>query len=285
MIYKQFLRVLKTSNAEKLIYPYEEKPIERAMLLAVQDSKLPVETIAFAHAAYSKGHMYLKRASIGDPPHPNIIAVSGEAYKDRFIKAGVPQEQVVITGSPRYYQNTNAIQENKKRYNKILLICGLGFELRIVAAYLEKNKNILADYEFSVRRCPHSWVKEQDNAEKKLQDAGIKYTCENGDLFEQISNSDIVLFESTSAGMEAVLRGKIVIRLKLYDVISTQHFSGQSGKKEIKYCNSLEELKLELDEIIFLSPEQYKAKNLRQSELVKHLYSPVDPVTMNNLIV
>ena len=85
--------------------------------------------------------------------------------------------------------------------------------------------------------------------------------------------------------MEAVLRGKIVIRLKLYDVISTQHFSGQSGKKEIKYCNSLEELKLELDEIIFLSPEQYKAKNLRQSELVKHLYSPVDPVTMNNLIV
>jgi len=282
MIYKQFSRILKTSKANKLIYPYEEKPVERAMLLAIQDTNPSVETIAFAHAAYTKGHMYIK--PISDQPRPKVIAVNGDAPRERFCKAGVPNEQLLTIGSPRYHiKNTNLVSE-QNNYNKILLICGLGFELRIFASYLEKNKNILDGYELTIRRCYHSWISEQDAAELKLQSAGIKYNCEDGDLFKQIDSADIIIFESTSAGMEAVLRGKIVIRLNLCDIISTKHFYGKYDSGEIKYCRNIVELEKELNTISLLSFELYCKKNQRQRDQVKYLYSPINRDVVNNLL-
>lgn len=284
MIYRQFSRALKTTKAHALIYPYEEKPIERAMLMAINDLNLPVKSIAFAHAAYSKGHMYIKRGVNGEPPRPNFLAVNGVAPKDRFIKAGVAKEEIVISGSPRFHtQNSNEIFSSKNR-NKILLICGLGFELRIMAAYLIKNKSVLSDYELSIRRCPHSWIKEQDDAESRMQDAGIQYQCTNGNLFEEIDSADIVIFESTSAGMEAVLRSKLTTRLNLSDIVTTQHFYGEYNHDEIKYCIGLDELKVELDKLTSLNSEDAEKKMRQQRAQIEYFYSNLSLHSLNNLL-
>lgn len=285
IIYRQFSRIIRESGAKVLLYPYEEKPLERAMLLAVQDYAPTMTTIGFGHAAYSKGHLYLRRAHHDEPPRPDFIAVTGETARDNFEKAGVPVEQIVVIGSPRYCklaQEASGFYSKARR--KLLLLIGYGFELRIFAALIESKPDLFNNYELIVRRYPYAWFEEQDAAELRLQAAGIVYRCVSGDLMTQIDESDIVIFESTSAGMEAVLRGKMVIRFNLSDCVSTDHFYGSDGQDEIKYCHNVDELEILLKDINSLTSSQYAMAVQRQRELVVGLYSPVDQSAVVELL-
>ncbi|MFK5893438.1 MAG: hypothetical protein QM504_09490 [Pseudomonadota bacterium] len=285
IFYSQMRRIIAESGARVLIYPYEEKTIERAILMAARQQKHHIKTIGFAHAAYSKGHLYIRRDKKGEPPRPDYIAVTGEIGRKRFEDAGVPNQKIIVTGSPRYHTNVNDISHmNPKQRKKILFIVGLGFEMRIFAAMISKNPNILAKYDLRIRRSYHSWFDEQDKAEKRMQTAGVEYSCENGALVTQIDESDIVLYEATSAGLEAVLRGKLAIRLNLSDTISTKHFLDVSTEQHIKYCQNLEEFVLQLDNVFSLTFEQYTAIVQQQRELVEHLFSPIDKTAIGNLL-
>lgn len=285
IFYSQMRRIIAKSGARALIYPYEEKTIERAMLMGAQNQDHHIKTIGFAHAAYSKGHLYIRRDKKGEPPRPDYIAVTGEIAHRRFNDAGVPDQKIIVTGSPRYHINVNDISSmNPKQRKKILFIVGLGFEMRIFAAMISKYPNILAKYDLRIRRSYHSWFDEQNKAEKRMQAAGVEYHCENGDLVTQIDESDIVLYEATSAGLEAVLRGKLAIRLNLSDTISTNHFLDVSTEQHIKYCQSLEDFVLQLDNIFSLTAEQYAVIVQQQRELVGHLFSPIDKIAIGDLL-
>lgn len=283
--YRQFKRVISESGASVLIYPYEEKTIERAMLMAVKDQANEIRTIGFAHAAYSKGHLYIRRGKRGEPPRPDFIAVTGDMARKRFESVGVPREEIIITGSPRHHNIMNNMSNSFiKSRKKILFIVGLGFELRIFAALICNNKYMFDKYDLHIRRSYHSWLTEQDIAENRMQAAGITYKCENGDLMTQIDESDIVLFEATSAGFEAVLRGKLAIRLDLSDIINTNHFEGTCFDQEIEYCSNSAELVSQLENISLLTPSQYMNIVQRQRMLVERLFSPVDNMEINNLL-
>ncbi len=286
ILYRQFSNVLRDSGASFIVYPYEEKPVERALLFAVRDFAPQVKTIGFAHAAYSKGHLYIRRAIRGEPPRPDFIAVTGQIAQHRFEEAGVPREQIVTVGSPR---NRNLARDTpdsrSKTRRRILFLNGYGFEMRIFAALMEKKLGLFDKYDLVIRRYPYAWLEEQDAAERRMRAAGIAYKCEGGDLITQIDESDIVLFESTSAGMEATLRGKLVIRLNLSDIISSNHFDGSYGCEEVKCCRNAEELEAQLDSIASLTSDQYAMTIKRQRDLVERLYSPIDQVAIDNLLV
>ncbi len=279
ILYKQCSRLILESGASAIIYPYEEKPAERAILLAVQDNASQIKTIAFAHAAYSKGHLYIRRGKRGEPPRPDVLAVTGSMARDQFHRLGVPLKKIIVTGSPRHHTVPLAKRRVKLR-KQILFICGLGFEMRIFALLLTANPGLLDGYDLVIRRSYHSWVEEQDAAEDRMRAAGIIYRCEGGDLAAQIDDSDIVLFEASTAGLEAVLRGKLAIRLNLSDIITTSHFNGCDGSDVIKYCQNLKELKCELDRIALLTPVQYEITLQRQRNLVERLYTPIDQAAL-----
>ena len=286
VLYRLWGRILKEVGASSLIYPYEEKPMERAILFAVRDFAPQTRTVGFAHAAYSKGHLYLRRANYGEPPRPNFVAATGEIALQNFLKAGVPVGQIVVTGSPRHSYAVSARRSNDSNLRKkILLLTGHGFELKIFADMLENERLMFEKYDLAIRRYPYAWVAEQDAAEAKMRSAGILYRSLSGDLSSQIDESDIVLFESTSAGMEAILRGKMAIRLNLSDVFSTSHFYGARVEKEvIKYCRDVKDLKNQLKYIESLTKDQYTAAVCRQRELVEELYSPVKNAVVTALL-
>ncbi len=286
VLYRQWSRILKRSGADTVVYPYEEKPMERAMLLAVRDFAPDVRTIGFAHAAYSKGHLYLRRGGHGEPPRPNFVAVTGEIARKLFVKVGVPSGEIVVIGSPRYcdVSRTESPIESKPR-KQILLLIGYGFELRIFAAMVENKPDLFRNYDLVIRRYPYAWFDDQDAAEARMRAAGIVYRCENGDLAMQIDESDVVLFESTSAGMEASLRGRLVIRLNLSSIVSTNHFYGDCNHDEIIFCRDADELKNQLEYISSLTPSQYVMNVQRQRTLVAGLYSPVDQAVVSNWLM
>jgi hypothetical protein len=275
--YQAWQNILTRLEPEALIYPYEEKTTERAMLLAIQTKKSDVVSVGFAHAAYSKGHLYLRNFKNRSIPKPNYIALTGEVAKNFFLKLGYPEKKLVIIGSPRYKEvEINNVDRAKKYKNKILFIIGYGFEMLNFATMLSNKITMLEDYELFIRRYPHGWFKEQDLAEKKLKEYGVKYSITKGLLADEIINSDIILYDSTSAGIESSLYGKITIQINLSEILDTKHFIDNGLIK----CNNIEELIIRLENIRKNNNKSYQLYADQQREICKNLYSPIN---MNNI--
>lgn len=284
--YRQFIRVLRQSGAETVIYPYEEKPLERAMLMAAQDSGTAPKTIGFAHAAYSKGHMYLRRREAGEPLRPSRVAVTGMAAARFFNTLGVPNGELVCIGSPRHHavpQSACGPREANRRPTALLLI-GHGFELRIFAALIERSPDLFENFDVLIRRYPYGWIAEQDAAEARMRNAGFRYLTDNSDLLAQIDKADVVLFESTSAAMEAVFRGKVVVQVNLSDAIRTNQFLGMDGQNPIQYCSTAAELRDALTRMARLTHNEYQELAFRQRSFVKDLYSEISLPALQSML-
>jgi hypothetical protein len=282
--YRLFLRAFDQSGAEVVIYPYEEKPMERAMLLAARDGVSGIKTVGFAHAAYSKGHLYVRRANQGEPPRPSLIAVTGEIAKLNFIAVGVPINKIITIGSPRYYEAQRWCGTKQNRRKKILMLVGFGNELKNLASMIGTLPSLFDSFDLNVRRYPYAWNDEQDSAEKLMKKHGARYLVDKRDLFIQIDESDIVLFESTSAAIEAVLRGRVVVQVKLADAVTTNHYFGCGVQEVIEFCETAEDLKVMLDRFLYISTSEYRKYAERQRSFIKALYSPVNPQALKNLL-
>lgn len=285
--YRQFVRILRQSKATMVIFPYEEKPLERAMLMAVRDSGTAAKTVGFAHAAYSKGHMYLRRGQEGEPLRPSRIAVTGPVARRFFARLGVPDDELVCIGSPRHHDAPPASSmtplERSHRVKALLLI-GHGFELRIFAAMVECSPSLFDGLDVLIRRYPYGWIAEQNAAEARLKKAGFRYRIDDRDLLAQIDESDIVLFESTSAAMEAVFRGKVVVQVNLTDTIRTNQFLGANELNPIEYCSTPQELRCMLSRLVGLTQDEYRQMAHRQHEFVSNLYAEVSPMAVKSLL-
>jgi hypothetical protein len=283
--YEIWRRVLNEVTPKLIVYPYEEKTMERAMQFAIQDTGSNAVSIGFAHAAYSKGHLYLRGYENKDIPKPNLIAVTGVIAKNQFIKLGYPAEKLVVIGSPRHQKlienDFSPLVNNRK---KLLLLIGHGFELINFSNFLLHHKGMLNNYELFIRRYPYGWIKEQNIAEKRLNKLGVRYARANDALVEEIKKADIILYDSTSAGIEAVLSGKIVIQLNLAQTLESNHLYDENVNGIFKKCQNVEELILSLNYYSLLGPVDYRSALHDQRIICENLFSPIDQKKLEEIL-
>lgn len=283
--YKQYKKIIKKLNPEIIIYPYEEHISERSILLASNEINFGIKSYGFAHAAYSKGHLFLGGLGLTNSPKPNSILVTGETAKKLFIGNGALEDNLIILGSPRFkFSEQYGLRVRNTNKLKILLICGFGFEFLLFSKMVIRNKDLLSKYELEVRRSFHSWKTEQDEAEQILKINRISYACRGGDLTSQILDSDIVLFEHTTAGLEASLLGRLVIRLALSEIIPTTLFGAEESASPVKYCDNLESLAYEIDLYKNMSNIERMHLIKTQQEEVRKLISPIDSDVLNRIL-
>jgi len=274
MIYSQFKRIINNSHTKFIIYPYEEKPLERSILLAVNNTTNNIKSIAFAHAAYSLGNLYMRRTKKNNPPSSDLIAVTGDLAKKRFIKLGVQPYKLINIGSPRYVEKQEGYPSLKRSsLMKVLFITSYGFEMINFADLLINNVELSERFSIFIRRSYHSWFKEQDEAERQLINHGVSYECTNQDLIAEIDKVDVVIYEATTAAFQASLRGKIIIQLQLSDILPTEHFYEFEGVNQIQFSKNAENLLLNLKYIESLTIEEYKIYAAKQRKQVEMLLS------------
>ena len=270
-LHKSLNKIFKDKKIE-IYYPYEEKPIERAILLASKNKNIICN--AYAHAVYSKGHFYMQRDVRDKSPRPNRLLVSGPYSQKLFLKFGVSSDELVIVGSPRYNIQKSPYQKSKKI--KLLLMVGHGFEFIIFSSWLVTNPSLSVDYEIIIRRYPYGWFKEQDHAENILKKNVINYSLGTDSLNHDVNNSDIILFESTSAAFEGGLMGKLILKINISDIIKTVHFE-DNIKNPIDYCKNPDELIIKLKEYQLMTEEQINEKIIAQRLYLENYYQKFNP--------
>lgn len=287
-VYFAVRRLLKSTGARALIYPYEEKGLERAIVYACRDTAENAKTIGFAHAVYNNGHLYLRRNDrLIKSPKPDFIASTGAAQRDWLIKwALVRPEQIAFVGSPRYHARLPLHEnfESRPKCLRVLILTGMGYELGMLANYLEESAGLFSDCEVLIRRYPYAWQAQQDEGIYRLRKLFKNIRVETGSMLGQLSWCDVVIYSSTSAGLEAMLSGRLAIYAELHDFLILDPMAGKGDPSKIIRCSTPGELKTTLQNIRNMNLQDYLMAVQRQHEFASQIYAPVDVESLSQLI-
>ena len=253
-----YSKILNNNNSiDKIILPYEENGWQRSII--IQAKKKNIVTLGYAHASHSQGHKYYFSISKKiNPPRPDKILTTGKIALQKFIEIGYKRENLIILGSDKYHKKNNNISKLETRKKNLLFMCGVGLEIVNLAKLLSDNEKFFKKYNFIIRENPHSWAEEQLLAKKIFKEKNIEYQVSKKSFKEEILNSKYIIYETSTAGLEGILMGRLGVQINVTDNIYSNQFQNINDSK-IKYCMNMNELKKLIDYYETLDEKMYRA--------------------------
>jgi hypothetical protein len=186
----------------------------------------------------------------------------------------LPAESLIVSGTPRFASRDAERQPSTRL--KALFIASYGYEIGQLATMAEELPGLFNGIDLMIRRYRHDWHAEQNEGLSNLERLGVSLRADEGSLAEQIKWADAVLFSSTSAGIEAALRGRVAIRI-VGDIFDANPMYQRDPEKQIPECVSALELKTWLSSIAAMEPRGYDGLVERQQQIASGIYAPVEP--------
>ena len=282
-IYHCLKRVLnQNSGIQRLIYPYEEKGLERAMLMAARRANPNIQCIGYAHSIHNEYHRYFQRRpnDLINPPRPDIVAVTGPAEKTWLIEnAQVDQNHIQVVGSSRYLDSGEISQYWGKKGLKlrVLFTVCYSFELEALANFCQQEPELFSECEFVIRTYPFSWADEQERGLGRLESANLRFERDHTTSLEaQLEWSDVVLFNGTSVGIIAMLKGRIAVYANLGRFLRADPIANKGDDRFFIKCETAASLKVAFKKLSNMSIDEYNHLRNGQRELALNIYSPPD---------
>jgi hypothetical protein len=269
-------RLLASSGGRVVVYPYEEKGLERGLAYAAREAGV-AGTVAYGHAAHARTHLALRTRRAGiNPPGPEILLATGPQAARFLVEwGGKPAEQVVVVGSPRHFPPRPRPRPATERRARVLVIITHGFELAMFANFVETRPDIAATHEVLVRTYRFGWHAEQDAAVRRLRTLAPSIRVEgDATLIDHVTWCDVAVFASTTAGVQAMLAGRVGVYAALHDVFPADPLQGLPGI--FARCNDAGELAAALARAAALGDEEYAQVVARQLELASSILAPLD---------
>lgn len=235
-MYEAFLKFFKTQKPKTIFIPYETGPYALALINASKENG--IKTIGIQHGGLIVQHPDYIHDIIQDSnnkfgmPIPDVLLVFGEYYKNALIEqANYPSDKIEVFGNPLYFDLNRVLQSLdvqtlRKKYqvtNKVILFTSAMFQKYYSQGGLrdyderifeELAKKFVNNYEYTVILKPHP---SEINIETYLNIIK-KYGCKNfhvkqGNLFELIQISDVVLSFFSTSLIDSVMLNKPTIRV------------------------------------------------------------------------
>jgi hypothetical protein len=278
-VYRAMRRLLARTGVRTVVYPYEEKGLERAILQACSEAPEPVRTLAYAHPAHTTCHLALRTRPEGRPvpPPPHRILTTGPRAQEFFVSwAGKRPDEVVTVGSPRYSEPVDPVRPAAARRAslRVLVLTGHGYELPMLANLVERRPDLFADSELVIRPYSFGWFQAQDQGLRRLAALVKPMALKAGDLREQLRWCDVALFSSTSAGLQAMLAGRLALSVGLHDLFEADPLLGED-QGAIR-CDTPEQLAEALGSVRAMGDGEYAQRVARQRAFARSVFAPLD---------
>lgn len=229
------------TKPKAIFLPYETGPFALSFIIIARN--LGIKTIGIAHSIiyegnpmYSFDEFYSKKNELGFPI-PDITLVFGNFSKEALIKQGYPKSQILAFGNPAFFNldKTFNILENSSIYEKygitknkkIILFTTsylqeyytsqgkYNYDTQIWTNLLDKLAN-KDSYTIILKPHPTENTKVYEKILKKYNATNFKII--QGDLFELIHVSTIIISVISSTIMDALCFMKPVIRVKFDNI-------------------------------------------------------------------
>ena len=279
-----FKAIVSQVPTASLFYPFEDKGIERAILSQSRN----LYTIGYAHAIHNSGHSYLKQKKLEEaaPQWPNLIGCSGKAAAQWLEnKKEINFDRLVTIGSNRYI---NILEKTKFIHNgtlRVLVLAGQAYEITMLANYVEQNTTIFKNCELTIRRYPYDNQEEQNEGIIRLKRLISDVKVLGGPLLKQINDCDIAIYASTSAGVEAMLSGRICIYVDMHHVIPLDCLESKGDVSSLFTANTPDNLEEVIRKIESMTLNEYNDHAIKGRNFAISLFAPVNKHKLRSLIL
>ena len=106
-----------------------------------------------------------------------------------------------------------------------------------------------------------------------------------GQLLEQINDCDIVIYASTSAGIEAMLLGRICVYVDMHHIVPLNCLESKGDVSSLFTANNPDELKEVLKKIGSMTLNEYNDHVTKSHDFAISLYAPVNKHKLRSLIL
>lgn len=280
--------IITNETIVKIIYPYEEKSTEKAIELAKLEVKPSLITIGYSHSITNNLHCYYNHKNIqgANPPRPNIIAVPGQAEKNWFAShTKYSLDQITVVGGNHFMPQPNMGQSARQRpIENVLILVGQSYEMNILASYVEEIPEMFNGYNVTIRKYPFGWIAEQECGIERIRTIVKKLNVDSiTPMDNQIASSDIIVFNSTSSGIIAMLLNKVVIYTDLHDFLYLDPFIEKDVAGIMKTIGA-KSLKISLDKVRSLSGNEYRIVADATRLAALQMYSMPNEKELRNLL-
>ncbi len=274
VVYRCFYNIIKNNNIDKIVYPYEEKGSEHALLLALKVSNKNVKTISFAHANYNIGHRYIF-FDTDIKLYPDYLATTGIIQKNWLSNfCNWPNEKLFVFGSPRYSFNFSNIKEPNRK--SIIFLVGYLHELNQFYNFLKSDIKIFKNFNLHIRLYPHSHLLEQMNIVDSIRKIGVNVFVDTKiSLSENLKKIDFVLFSSSSAGIESIINNCYAIYFPMNLNIITNSLENKENSNTIPAITTKIELVNLLKALTNLTNDELIKKKKEQVTYINNFYSKI----------
>jgi hypothetical protein len=225
-VYRHFFQCIKITTPKLFIYPFENQPWEKIMLLALKTTGFSIKTVAYQHSSIPDLLLTydLGKDEIETSPLPSTILASSFHNMRRLADAGFPS--VYMGGSLRYQKRDYVVHQGSPA---ILLLSPIDIDhtLALISYGIKKlsKQSILV----LIKLHP-------DISKKKVLRYFKKFPSMmnflEGDLVDAVHYFDTVVHTGTTAAAECLGMGKKVYKLKS-ELLDIDPVSGMIQQNEI----------------------------------------------------
>lgn len=272
LIYRSLKNLFQRGKYQKVIYPYEEKGAERAILFACREHN--IATIGYTPHPQHRLTLALRDGYQPEGLRLRQYAVCGSRYVE-YLRGWANKKDDVITiwGSGKEFVNVGTDRKNAVGFLRVLFLVSHPNELKVFGSWLRAEKSLREGFRYDLRLYKALKSKELISELNLLlkEFSCLRESC--GSLVEDLSESDLAIFCATSAGIAAIKHGIPVVHVQLDD------FFGMNpcfdSFEEIETCQSAKELVASLEETAKSGREGLSAMIERQKVFAETIFGPV----------
>jgi hypothetical protein len=279
-------RAVSATGAATMLYPYEEKGLERALLRARGGAAHRVRALGFGHAAHTRCHLALRtrRGRVVAPAPDGILATGARAARFLVEWARKDAPRVTAVGSPRHMAPLPPMRPRVERARglRILIVIAHASELDALGAWLERVPALFEGHEVAIRTYRFGWFTEQDRGLRRVLAAAPALATREGSLREQLAWCDLTVFNSTTTGVQAMLAGRLVAHAALHDLFAMDPLLGEPGA--FARCAEPADLGAALARARAMDDAEVAAVIAAQRRLASEILAPPDPAALVSVV-
>ena len=278
-------RLTRARQVAGWIYPFENRAMERALLLGVREGDSRASLIGCQNAALTRSHLnfMLGEREAQIIPLPDLLFTTGTPVRDWLIAEGnFAADRVRLGCALRQNRPTEtSVPTKPERLRRVLVVLASS-----VAEYVEMLMFVaetFRDAQREIRVRPHPEFPLASALRLMSLPADFVYQASSGPLTDDFAWADVVLYASSTASMEAVVRGIPVIHVDVGHALNADPLFGRtSGLRWAVRCPA--DMSGCLNEIESLSQADYEQRLRIDRTYVDAYLVPADEQCIHTLV-